>query len=225
MVGPIHDLLDLNPQVKAVNGTLFPAREQPSIARQSPNPEAEAVWEEWELTRVLPVTAAQIRSMGKDPSTVAKLEDAIWGLGDDAYASTLDVYHQLHCLNYLRKLIYPDHYNRSEFHHADHPGYFEIHMNHCVDILMQAIQCSGNVNLIMMNWVETQDYPFPDMSINRQCVDFEKLTQWRQESTIDMDKYVRVMMKPVGVKEMKQSEEYFAFFEPNETSHGHTHGG
>jgi len=32
------------------------------------------VWEEWEITRVYAITAAQIRAMGKDPSTVAKLE-------------------------------------------------------------------------------------------------------------------------------------------------------
>ena len=31
---------------------------------------------------------------------------------------------------------------------------------------MQALQCSGNVNLITMHWVETQDYPFPDMYVD-----------------------------------------------------------
>ena len=39
----------------------------------------------------------------------------------------------------------------------------EIHVNHCVDILLQGIQCSGNVDLIPLHWVETQEYPFPDM--------------------------------------------------------------
>lgn len=104
----------------------------PSLARHAPSPETDTIWEEWELTRVFPVTAQQIRDMGKDPATAAKLEDADWGLGDDAYAATFDVYHQLHCLNFLRKLIYPNNYNKSNWHHADIEGFFEIHMNHCV---------------------------------------------------------------------------------------------
>jgi hypothetical protein len=56
-----------------MNGTLYPSR-HPSVARGPPNPQDDEVWEEWELARVYPVTEAQIRAMGKDPSTVAKLE-------------------------------------------------------------------------------------------------------------------------------------------------------
>ncbi|KAH7028123.1 tat pathway signal sequence [Microdochium trichocladiopsis] len=221
---PIHDIFDLGMQAKKINGTLFPSKESPSIARHSPSAELDDIWNEWELTRVYPVTAAQIRSMGKDPSTAAKLEDDVWGLGDDAYAAIFDVYHQLHCLNFLRKLIYPSYYNTSNWHHADVEGFFEIHMNHCVDIVMQAIQCSGNVNLITLHWVETQPYPFPDMSVNRQCVNFEGLTQWRLDNTIDMDKYGLVMQKPKGVKQQPAPEGYYEMF-GNKTDSDHTHEG
>ena len=51
----------------------------------------------------------------------------------------------------------------------------DIHINHCVDMLMQTIQCSGNVNLITLHWIAELTYLFPDMSINKQCVDFEHL--------------------------------------------------
>jgi hypothetical protein len=65
-------------------------------------------------------------------------------------------------------------------HAEGQPKMNEIHVNHCVDILVQALQCSSNVNLITMHWVDTQSYPYPDMSINRQCVNFDKLTEWRK---------------------------------------------
>ncbi len=88
--GPVYNMLDLGLKPKTLNGTLFVPKE-PSVGRQMPNPEADALWEEWELTRVVPVTADQIRAMVKDPSTAAKLEDEDWGLGDDAYAAILDI--------------------------------------------------------------------------------------------------------------------------------------
>ena len=101
--------------------------------------------------------------MGKDPSTVAKIDDETWGLGDDAYVTALDVYHQLHCVNMLRKIAYGSYYNDTAGRADNLTAIREIHINHCVDILVQAIQCSGNVNLITMHWTETQKVPFPDM--------------------------------------------------------------
>ncbi|KAF2011565.1 hypothetical protein BU24DRAFT_435969 [Aaosphaeria arxii CBS 175.79] len=163
--------------------------------------------------------------MGKDPSTATKLEDEIWGLGDDAYATILDVYHQVHCLNSLRKLVYPDYYNKPQWQHsADPKAMFEIHMEHCVDLLLQALQCSGNANLITLHWVEREPYPFPDMSLNRKCVDFDALTKWRLENTIDMEKYKERMDKPKGVKQLKQADGYYKYFRPDlPDGHQNTH--
>lgn len=103
---PVHDLFDLEPTIKKINGTFYPRKDGGSIAREQPNLKADAVWDEWELTRVYPATRQEIIKMGKDPTTVAKLENDIWGLGDDAYATIFDVYHQIHCLNSLRHIAY-----------------------------------------------------------------------------------------------------------------------
>jgi hypothetical protein len=66
----------------------FPSS-NPSVGRQEPNPEADAVWEEWELSRPIVVTAEELRRMGKDPSVVTKLDDDVWHLGDDAYVTIM----------------------------------------------------------------------------------------------------------------------------------------
>ena len=145
-----------------VNGSLFTPSE-PSIARAMPNNASDELWDEIELTRVFAVTRADILKMGKDPSTAVKLENELWGLGDDAYATILDVYHQLHCVNALREIAYGKHYHTTMGKADGEPTMRELHINHCADILYQAIRCSGNVNLITMHWVETQTYPFPDM--------------------------------------------------------------
>ena len=80
---PMLDRFDFTPTTNKINGTLYPSRDGGSIARHQPNPADDAIWEEWELTRVYPVTRSELIKMGTDPSTVSKLEDSLWGLDDD----------------------------------------------------------------------------------------------------------------------------------------------
>ncbi|KAI0475469.1 hypothetical protein GGR56DRAFT_515208 [Xylariaceae sp. FL0804] len=200
---PIYDLLDLDAQTKRVNGTLFPP-DDPSVARQMPGPDADALWSEIEVTRVFPVSGRDLARLGKDAATAVRLEDDVWGEGEDRYASVLDMFHQLHCLNSLRKIIYGRYYDQVPGDHEKPKRHHEMHINHCMDILYQSITCSNNLNLITLHWAEGQPGPFPDMSINRQCVNFDKILQWRKENTIDMDQWIApgVMDKPEGHAEM-----------------------
>ncbi|KAI1452641.1 hypothetical protein F4805DRAFT_470695 [Annulohypoxylon moriforme] len=220
---PVFDRVDLEMNPRVVQGTLFPAKDGASIARELPNPIADELWDEWELSRFYPLTRDDIIRMGKDPSTVTKLEDSEWGLGDDAYLGAFDVYHQIHCLNTLRHNAYRGYYHLTTRNHSV-MGLPEIHINHCVDILLQALQCSGNVNFMTYHWVAGQQYPQPDMSINRQCINFEKLTEFRRANGLDLDKYVKIMKKSLhpGVKERHQSDAYYYWY--NETNPNHING-
>ncbi|EGX94895.1 hypothetical protein CCM_03166 [Cordyceps militaris CM01] len=199
MEGPIFDLVDLEPSIRLINGTVV-APEHPSIARQFPNSEADAQWEQdIDLIRPIAITREQIIKMGKNPETVAKLEDQDWGLGDNAYVAALDVFHNLHCLNTLRRAAYGTYYSIS----ADannRNGHLEGHLNHCADILFQHISCSNNVNLVTRHWREEQEYPFPDFSINKYCINFEKLLTWHKEVGLDQENYIKTMKKPKGAK-------------------------
>ncbi|KAI1134478.1 hypothetical protein F5Y05DRAFT_205890 [Hypoxylon sp. FL0543] len=220
---PVLDRLDLEMKPRMVQGTLFPAKEGASVARELPNAAADELWEEWELSRFYPLTRDDIVRMGKEPSTVPKLEDVEWGLGDDAYLGAFDVYHQIHCLNVLRQNAYRSYYHLQTGNHSA-MGLPEIHINHCVDILLQALQCSGNVNFMTYHWVAGQEYPQPDMSINRQCINFEKLTAFRREHGLDLDKYVQTMKKSLhpGVEERHQSDAYYHWY--NEANPNHING-
>ncbi|KAI0816462.1 hypothetical protein GGR55DRAFT_627046 [Xylaria sp. FL0064] len=197
---PVYDSIDLGLHEIQVNGTFFPP-EQPSIARQMPNPEADRVWEDYENVRPIRLTKSQIIRMGKDPSRVSRYEDKDWGFGDDAYVGDLDVFHQLHCLNTLRQYAYADYYNLTPIETGDASSLMAMHVNHCVDILLQEIQCSGNVGFITSGWVKNQRYPQPDMSINRKCIAFENVIAWRNAHSVDSDRYVQVMAEPRGKPE------------------------
>ncbi|KAJ4344035.1 hypothetical protein N0V95_006413 [Ascochyta clinopodiicola] len=219
---PVMDRFDLSPTLKRINGSFYNHKGDVSVARQQPNPSADAIWDEWELTRVYPVSRSELIKMDVDPSTVAKLEDSTWGLGDDAYAAIFDVYHHVHCLNSLRHIAYGEYYNKSQAR-AHTVKQREIHINHCIDILLQGIQCNPNLDLIPLHWVETQEYPFPDMSINKKCINFDGLTEWRKEHTIDMDKYVDVMKMPEGekpgIKQLPAADQYYEYWGYDNPNH------
>ncbi|KAI1749115.1 hypothetical protein F4782DRAFT_533730 [Xylaria castorea] len=79
---------------------------------------------------------------------------------------------------------------------SDDSSLMAVHVNHCIDILLQETQCSGNVAFITSGWIENIRYPQPDMSINRKCLAFDRVVAWRDAHTVDMEKYEKFMVGP-----------------------------
>ena len=42
------------------------------------------------------------------------------------------------------------------------------------------------LSMTTMTWLETQERPLPDFSINRKCRDFGALVRWRDENALDV---------------------------------------
>ncbi|OOO06786.1 Protein of unknown function DUF3328 [Aspergillus oryzae] len=192
---PILDAIEIPTYETTLNGTFF-AKPEVSIAREEPGPENDADWEQYETIRTHIVSREDILRLGKDPDTVMRFDNDYWGFGDDAYMVQLDVMHQIHCLNMLRK---------AAFH--DYPGYVPTgahtdannthasrwtHLGHCVDILLQNIQCNANTEVITLAWVEGRTQPWPDFSVNRKCRDFEAIYKWQLENSVDAGKFDRM---------------------------------
>ncbi|KAI9157976.1 Cyclochlorotine biosynthesis protein R [Paramyrothecium foliicola] len=91
------------------------------------------------------------------------------------YMVELDVFHQLHCLNLMRKLVYPDVF------HFDLTSKSEIaedniyHMEHCYDQLRQALQCASDVSTIYWEWSVEKKKMFGNLRTTHTCRDFDKI--------------------------------------------------
>ncbi|PYH42456.1 oxidase ustYa family protein [Aspergillus saccharolyticus JOP 1030-1] len=184
---PVLDDIEIPSYETTINGTLF-ALPEISIAREEPSAANDAAWARYENVLTHVITRDQVIKLGKDPETVARFDNEYWGMGDDAYMAQLDVMHQIHCLNLLRKSAF-----------ADYPGYepeldvkdkmWWIHLGHCTDILLQNIRCNANTEVLTLDWVEDRGNPWPDFSINRKCRDFDALLHWQHDNAVDVDKY------------------------------------
>ena len=172
---------------KQMSGELFP-KNPPSIYRQDPSPELEAEWDRigssGKAGGFLILYEDEVERLGKDPDKAVRAPED-WGYGSDAYVGSLDVFHQLHCVNELRMAAWYDEYHQPGSEHAgkDHPLYW-IHLKHCVDMLVQNIKCTASVDIITQKWVDQQYHPFPDFNIYHQCRDFEAILDWQIKNRV-----------------------------------------
>lgn len=57
--------------------------------------------------------------------------------------------------------------------------------DHCIDLLRQAIMCTGDMGLMTYNWVLDAPAMFPDFDTKHRCRNFDKLLKWGERTMID----------------------------------------
>lgn len=180
----------------------------PSIFRQEPNPEVDRAWSIISDTRPIPLSRADILAIGKDPAKTVKLSSE-FGLGDDVYAGRIDVLHQLHCLNALRRESYFEYYYGEKY-----PGGFNdtdtkhrYHLSHCIYMLLQNILCHANTDVYTHIWTDAIDHPWPDFNIPHKCTDFRAILDWQMGHGVD--EHMFVDMKRPEDQEAHHMSSYF----------------
>ncbi|KAL1311487.1 hypothetical protein AAFC00_001612 [Neodothiora populina] len=183
---PLLDLIDIPMRTVRLNGTFLEARPV-SIFRQPPSPEVDAAWARIETQAPIAISYADVVAQGKDPAMAAKFPES-FGLGSDAYIGRVDVFHQIHCLNRLRMHLqgnYDYYYGKPDSNNR----YHELHVSHCVYMLLQNLMCTANVDVYPHTWLDAQQNAFPDFSINHKCRDFEAILQWHDDNSIPLEDF------------------------------------
>lgn len=201
LLAPLLDLIDLDLHSRTFNGAL---RDNSSIWRQRPSPEVDAAWDEisGEKFQLITVSASDVLRSGKDPSVTLQAPIS-WGHGEGAYIAQIEVFHQIHCLNELRKEIYKDYYYSGDHLSEVH----QSHKAHCIHMLLQALTCTSDVGIITHNWVhnerirEPKTRPMADFNVVKQCANFDKLLDWMRKAAVqDLKKKWPSLKWEVGMK-------------------------
>ena len=190
------------------NGTLWPP-DNPSWMRQEPSPEVDAMWEAYEPMDEFSISREEVVGLGKDPDMAVRLDDR-FGEGPDRYLASFDMLHKTHCLNELRKMTF-EAYGTKEPVRKRHGRFWWVHLRHCVDMLMQDQVCHADADVITYNWVDTQQYPWPDLSVNRKCRSWDQIIQWGRDRYLQFD-LLRGFTKPEGVKQLPFEPGYYQWF-------------
>ncbi|OJJ42509.1 hypothetical protein ASPZODRAFT_76693 [Penicilliopsis zonata CBS 506.65] len=107
--------------------------------------------------------------------------------GTKDYLVELDVWHELHCLNDLRMVLYPERYKGLD-DLKDENGVIQRdndafrHWDHCIDSLRQAIMCHADVAPISFHInVPVSSGIFPRLATTHTCRNFTKVQEWARD--------------------------------------------
>lgn len=177
------DEIDIPLKTVQIEGSFFDS-DPPSIYRQKPSPEVDAAWAKLTAVGQVFLSTEEVIRLGKDPELTVRNNEK-----PEEHIGIINVFHEIHCLDMLRRNLHPEYYWPNG---TDSPMHW-IHVYHCIHILLQALTCSASVDIVTYNWMETQQNPVFDFSVNRVCRDFEKLRVWQGQtmSLIEEMKFTR----------------------------------
>lgn len=99
----------------------------------------------------------------------------------------LDVFHQIHCLNRLRKLLYPQVYHTDISSGSEESADALNHLEHCVESLRQSLQCSSDISTIYWQWSPKFQHMLGNPATTHTCRDFEHIREWAVQHKLDDD--------------------------------------
>ncbi|KFY99842.1 hypothetical protein V498_00470 [Pseudogymnoascus sp. VKM F-4517 (FW-2822)] len=128
------------------------------------------------------ISAAELRKIDK-PDTALKVTDPRTGV--EGYRVGLEVFHQLHCLNLLRKTTHIDYYGSRGGDFAEGIDGLRMHLDHCLEMLRMNLMCQSDVGLFTFEM--TDEGIWPDFSTWHTCRKFDKVLDWAMENTVAND--------------------------------------
>jgi Mycotoxin biosynthesis protein UstYa len=112
---------------------------------------------------------------------------------DAGYLVGLTVFHDLHCLDSIRKALWADRAARGEGGATSpttppsnaHESHDPAHLMHCIDSLRQSLMCHADVVPLSWQWSDTDGGVRAYSDVTHQCRDFDSVLQWGREHRFD----------------------------------------
>lgn len=130
------------------------------------------------------VSHEQMKALGKPMNSLGVTDPRT---GEHGFRIGLEVFHQLHCLNLLRKVTYKEHYESKGGDLSEPPEKLRLHLDHCIEILRMNLMCSGDIGVFTFAMLPGYDDPWPDFNTDHVCRNFDAIKNWAIENTVATD--------------------------------------
>ncbi|KAL2060128.1 hypothetical protein VTL71DRAFT_9950 [Oculimacula yallundae] len=221
---PLLDEVDLTPQSRVLNGAFH---DNTTIFMQDPSPAVDKAWEFFSEDIFL-TSWPTVRDSGRSLSKSIHFPPGPNGEAGK-YIATYDVFHQIHCLNWLRKATNWEYYYVDEKPDAE----YLMHQKHCIHMLLQSLMCSADVDMVTFEWMDGHDerviddeeksdngsgelhtranqaaIPAANFNVHKMCRNFTALVEWaKKNKEVDPVQTRRKLVVPENVP-LNRPEDY-----------------
>ncbi|KAJ7239676.1 hypothetical protein C8J57DRAFT_1528018 [Mycena rebaudengoi] len=111
-------------------------------------------------------------------SEAVKFPNKTWPLlgEQDSYMFSLDIFHELHCLDVLRQQLHPG----NNYRHVP-----QTHIRHCIGTIRQALMCAVDITPVVWQWSEKHKMAEQRDDIVHVCRDYDRIREWAGERTFE----------------------------------------
>ncbi|RAK97889.1 oxidase ustYa family protein, partial [Aspergillus ibericus CBS 121593] len=159
-----------------------------SIYRGKPTPELEQAW--LDLWNFAPINIPLEKLSALNKSTTSNWQRAKPEKGGGVIGS-LEVFHQIHCLDLIRQYTYRDQYDYSKQPAFDGTEeQVRHHVDHCINSLRIFLQCTSDVTPYLV--LKDPKRPLgidPDFNTQHKCRDYGKIVTWAREHELNTADY------------------------------------
>ncbi|KAI0386457.1 hypothetical protein F5Y04DRAFT_122839 [Hypomontagnella monticulosa] len=145
-----------------------------------PSDELDDLWEDLLYALNIRVSPDEMKQLGSNVTNRIQVD------GGD-YLGVMGVYHHLHCLNNLRRLVHWDYYE-SRVADAEETGPFgKGHSDHCINAIRQALMCHANTEIHTGQWVYDPLRPQASKLGSHSpttCVKWDSLNNWARNRAL-----------------------------------------
>ncbi|KAJ7120010.1 hypothetical protein C8R46DRAFT_1019907 [Mycena filopes] len=144
-----------------------------SIFQGPPSPPVDEAWEDLYQNGILRIPHHEAALLPNRTSGIP---------GDPGYhIAELDLFHQLHCLNTIRKALHPVYYPEWDITKG---GYPQDHITHCVEWLRHSIMCHSDTSVVVWQWNTELNQTSPNTTIPHTCRNFEPIQEWSRQNSL-----------------------------------------
>ncbi|KAM3464465.1 hypothetical protein MY5147_009503 [Beauveria neobassiana] len=164
---------------------------QTSKYRGPPTLELENAWEELWYQPGVGLTLDDIAKLNKTRAGVSFTEIEGSDPKNPTYASTLEVFHQLHCLSLIRQATWPLRMFNESWH--SYPWFLtdklggRMHVDHCLESLRLSLMCYADVTPVLAENNPMRPTGLQlDFNVHHKCRNYDKLLEHVQAHGVDV---------------------------------------
>ncbi|KAI1123880.1 hypothetical protein F5Y10DRAFT_42684 [Nemania abortiva] len=155
-----------------------------------PSEELDAVWADLLHALNIRITDEEMTMLGENKTNRVQVTGGDPNKEHD-YVGVLGVYHHMHCLNNIRRMLHYDYYESRMAGQKHLEGFSKEHSDHCINTIRQALMCHANLGVYTSEW----DYKLhnPSRSLESRssttCVRWDTLNSWARERALVPGEY------------------------------------